>query len=155
GIAREAEKRLDGMRDKPPSWLLVLETTARARLANALGNTSRVRDLYFALLTTAPEGSIAHAVALAGVAEATAQLAWQGLADRKEAEQLLREALRVQRGLQLRQYNSQGIGSVRTAMVLSLLIGPNAETPPSSEQLGMLPFTLEMLLQGDAQDRAR
>src|SRR5262249_48181279 len=155
GMAHEAERRIDAMPGKPPHWLLVLETTARARLAMALGNVSRIRDLYSALLADVPEGSIAHAVALAGLAEATTRLAWQGLADRKEAERLLREALGAQRARQLRQYNSQGIGSIRSAMVLSLLIGPNPETPPSSSHPGMMPFSLEMLLQGDPQDRAR
>src|SRR5262249_26463303 len=120
----------------------------------SLGNESRVRDLYSAMLAAVPEGSVAHAAALAGVAEATAQLAWQGLADREEAERLLREALAVQRALELRQWNSHGIGTIRTATVLSLLVGPNADTPRILDQPDLLQFNLEMLLQGDARDRA-
>ena len=154
GPAREAEKQLDALPGKPAPWLVVLETSARARLAGSLGNESRVRDLYSAMLAAVPEGSVAHAAALAGVAEATAQLAWQGLADRKEAERLLREALAVQRALELRQWNSHGIGTIRTATVLSLLVGPNADTPRILDQPDLLQFNLEMLLQGDARDRA-
>jgi CHAT domain-containing protein len=154
GMAREAEKRLDTIPGKPPPWLLVLETTSRARLARSLGNDSRVRDLYAALLSSVPEGSITHAAALAGLAEATAQLAWQGLGDRKEAERLLREAIEEQRHVELRQYNSTGIGSVRTAVLLSLLVGPNEQTPRNFEQADLVPFGIEMLLQGDAEGRA-
>ena len=153
--ARTAEQRLDTFPGPPPAWLLLLETTTRGRLAEKMGDDLRVRELYSDLLARVPRGSVAHAAALASVAAATAQLAFQGLAGRKEAERLLREALETQRQLEIRGYNSPLIGTERTSVQLSILLGPSFKAPEDPDGPFLEAFRLELLLQEGKEGRAK
>ena len=132
----------------------MLEAATRAQLAATLGDDLRVRELYSSLLTRLPTESVARAAALASVASAMARLAWQGLAERGEAEGALREALVVQRRLNLRSYNSPEVGTERTSVLLALLTGAPSDVPSSLSDHGFEPFKLEVLLRGGEQKRA-
>ena len=73
-------------------------------------------------------GSVAHGAALAGLAGATAQMALAGLADRTDAERLLRMAIAEQEQTQVVAYNAPEIGSEYSRLVLAILLGRTPET---------------------------
>ena len=152
--ALRSEKALDALPGKPPPWLQLLEANTRARFRFTMGEPIKVRQLYAHVLEIAPPDSVAHAGALAGYASATARLAWEGLAERSEAERLHRQALAAQLKLGLRRYNSSEIGSEFTQKNLALLLGPTPEARELADPKTPHPLAIELLLQGDSQDRA-
>src|SRR5262249_20621153 len=148
--ARRAEKDLDAMAGDAPAWLQVLETGTRARFASQTGDELRARALYARLLEQTPAGSANHAAALAGVAGATARMALQGLADRSEAERLLREALVAQRRVELIGYNAEEIGADVTTILLAMILGdkPEARQILLSDGEGDHPLVMDVMIHG-------
>jgi CHAT domain-containing protein len=153
--ARRSEKSLDALGGDPPDWLRVLEVNTRALVAGRLGDDFRARQLYAQLASATPIGSVAHGAALSGMGAATARLAWQGLANRADAERLLRTALSEQQRLGLIGYNSIEIGAAATSDLLALLVGRNPDTLALIDQDDPSPLTMEFLLQGSMDDQRR
>ncbi|HUM12926.1 MAG TPA: CHAT domain-containing protein [Myxococcaceae bacterium] len=155
--ARRAEKDLDSMPGHPPAWLRVLEAATRARFASQTGDEFRARDLYAGLLAATPSDSASHAAALAGVAGATTRMAFEGLADRREAEHLLRTALAAEERLGIVAYNGGEIGTELTRAFLVLLLGRTPETLAivHNDPKPYDPRSLEVLLQGPQEEQRR
>lgn len=151
--ARRVERELDAMPGEPPEWMRLLEVSTRTHQARVIGDDFKLREIYGKALRTASPGTIGHAAALAGVAGATAQLAMDGLADRGEAERLLRSALDEQRRLKLVNYNAFEIGISNTRALLALLLGRTPETRSFIDEDMLDSLVTELLLQGDPQDR--
>ncbi|HET9155480.1 MAG TPA: hypothetical protein VFN91_02355, partial [Myxococcaceae bacterium] len=152
---REAERALDTLPANPPRWLVVLETTTRARFGLVTADFLGVRHLYSRVLDATPPDSVAHAAALAGYASATAQAAWQGLVERSEAERLLRRALDAQERMGVEDYVMGDIGSMTTRRALALILGPTAEGRALADLGTPHPLSVEFLLQGNSEDRRR
>ena len=152
---RRAERALDAMPGPSPEWLRLLEASTRTILAQSIGDYLKVRDAYAKLLKESTPGTISHTAALAGIAGATTKMALEGLADRKEAERLLREALAAQERLKLVDYNALEVGIIKTRALLTMLLGRTPETLAYVGQFSDEPLTVELLLQGDEQERLR
>jgi len=153
--ALRAEADLGPVAKGLPPWLALLEVTSRAMVAGLMGDDLRIRDLYAQLLSVSPPGSVAHADASAGIAQATANLAWQGLASRDSAERLLRAALDEQRRGPLRPYNWDSLGTGPLEDTLALLLGRSEDTLRLIDDGRREPVSIEFLLQGAEADRSR
>ena len=152
---QEAERALDALPPHPPTWLALLEATSRARFGIRTANSARARELYSRVLDVTPPDSVAHAAALGGYAGATARAAWQGLVERSEAEQRLRQALDAQERLGIEDYSPGDIGSKTTRRLLALLLGPTPEGRALADLRTPHPLAVEFLLQGSSEDRKR
>jgi CHAT domain-containing protein len=153
--ANRVGKGLDALPGEPPEWLRLLEASTRIQLARQLGDDTKIRQIYVGLLSVSTPGSMSHTAALAGVAAVTAQMALGGLADRGEAERLLRSALEAQRKQELFAYNAIEIGTEGTKAALATLLGRTTETLSFLSPGDDSPLAVELLLQGNAQDRVR
>ena len=152
--ARRAEKDLDAVPGQPPGWLGVLEVATRAWLATRTGEEIKARDLYASLVTRTADGSANHAAAVAGVAVATARMALAGLADRHEAERLLRQSIEAQKRLGMVGYNSHEVGTAMAERFLTLLLGPTPEALAFIADQGDNVVSIEIGLQGNSENRA-
>jgi CHAT domain-containing protein len=148
--AKLADDRLGPTPEHLPSWLIMPEVSIRASLATWIGDDLRARDLYESLVSIAPQGTVTHASASAGLAEVTARLAWRGLASREQAERLLRASLIEQQEPALGRSADPHI-----AETLALLLGRNPETISLVNEAERTPLTIEFLLQGTLEERAR
>jgi CHAT domain-containing protein len=149
-----AAKELERMTGSPAGWLKVLEVSTRALFARQLGDDLTARDLYRNLVSVTPSGTISHTAAVAGVAATTGQLALDGLADRAEAERLLRIALEEQTRQHLVDYNSPDIGVFWTRALLASLLGRTPETVSWISENDNGALAVELLLQGSEAERA-
>ena len=125
--AERAAARLEATPNDDPPWLSGQVFQARGRLAFQLKNFDQQYAIYSEMLRLSPPGSLDHAIALGGAGEAAAHLALRGRESPATAEGLLRRALEEQRRLGLR-VSIGGEGSLRTAEVLALLLGPTEES---------------------------
>jgi CHAT domain-containing protein len=153
--SKKVEARLGPIPANLPAWLALLEVSTRALLASASGDDLRALELYTWLAKISSPGTVTHVAATAGLATVTAQLAWQGLASRDDAERLLRESLAEQKARSAGDYNSSQFGPTSTAETLALLLGRNEETIPLVNEAQRSPLAIEFLLQGTTENRAK
>jgi CHAT domain-containing protein len=153
--ARRAEELLGPIPKNLPPWLALVEINSRATLATASGDDLRARDLYASLASASAPGTVTHIAAAARLGITMADLAWQGLASREDAERILRASLAEQGKQALGDYTRRYFGLGSTASTLALLLGRTEETTRLINDTERSPMTIEFLLQGTPEHRSR
>jgi hypothetical protein len=124
--ASESEARLVALGEPATLWLRLEALEVRAHLAAALLDHRKARELSRVMLESLGTEDPRRAVALGGLAAASAHLAFQGLESPEGAERLLRTALAEQERVGLALWFPE-IGFLPARLQLAILLGQTPE----------------------------
>ena len=121
-----SEARLSALGEPSAPWLRAESLMARAHLAAMVWDYPKQRQLYGELRDRLEPSDQKRALALGGVAAASAHLALQGLEDPSKAERLLQEAIAAEERIHVDAYWQEN-GYLSNRVHLALLLGPTPE----------------------------